>query len=63
MTVQVELVEEHQNAVQVKMQEQEALRLDAEKYTEERKEFWRLALLAMLGLIAAEWWVYSRRVA
>jgi hypothetical protein len=31
--------------------------------TEERKEFWRLALLAMLGLIAAEWWVYSRRVA
>ena len=30
---------------------------------EQRQEFWRWALIAMLGLIAAEWWVYSRRVA
>lgn len=30
---------------------------------EQRQELWRWALLAMLGLIAAEWWVYSRRVA
>ena len=30
---------------------------------EQRQDFWRLALIAMLGLIAAEWWVYSRRVA
>lgn len=30
---------------------------------ERRQEFWRWALLAMLGLIAAEWWIYSRRVA
>lgn len=30
---------------------------------EERKEYWRLALLCMLGLLAAEWWVYTRRVA
>jgi len=29
---------------------------------EQRQDFWRLALIAMLGLIAAEWWVYSRRV-
>ncbi|MDA7873532.1 BatA and WFA domain-containing protein [Rhodopirellula sp.] len=29
----------------------------------QRKEFWRWALIAMLGLIATEWWVYSRRVA
>ena len=29
---------------------------------EARHEYWRLALLAMLGLIAAEWWVYSKRV-
>ena len=31
--------------------------------SEERKEYWRLALMAMLGLLAVEWWVYSRRVA
>ena len=30
---------------------------------EQRQEFWRWALIAMLGLIAAEWLVYSRRVA
>ena len=30
---------------------------------EQRQEFWRWALIAMLGLIAAEWWVYTRRVA
>jgi hypothetical protein len=30
---------------------------------EKRQEYWRLALLAMLGLLAAEWWVYARRVA
>ena len=29
----------------------------------QRKELWRWALMAMLGLIATEWWVYSRRVA
>lgn len=30
---------------------------------EQRQEFWRWALIGMLGLIAAEWWVYSRRMA
>jgi hypothetical protein len=30
---------------------------------EKREEYWRLALLAMLGLLAAEWWVYTKRVA
>ena len=30
---------------------------------ERRSEYWRWALIAMLGLIAAEWWVYTRRVA
>jgi hypothetical protein len=30
---------------------------------EQRIEYWRWALITMLGLIAAEWWVYSRRVA
>lgn len=30
---------------------------------EERKEYWRWALICMLGLLAAEWWVYSKRVA
>lgn len=30
---------------------------------DQRQEFWRWALIAMLGLIAAEWWVYTRRVA
>lgn len=30
---------------------------------DQRQELWRWALLGMLGLIAAEWWVYSRRVA
>lgn len=30
---------------------------------EERREFWRWALLGMLGLLAAEWWVYAKRVA
>ncbi len=30
---------------------------------EQRKEYWRWALLAMLGLLATEWWVYTKRVA
>jgi hypothetical protein len=30
---------------------------------EDRKEYWRWLLLGMLGLLATEWWVYSRRVA
>jgi len=30
---------------------------------EQRKEYWRWALIAMLGLLATEWWVYARRVA
>ncbi|MDE0865518.1 MAG: BatA and WFA domain-containing protein [Rubripirellula sp.] len=30
---------------------------------DQRIEYWRWALITMLGLIAAEWWVYSRRVA
>lgn len=30
---------------------------------EQRYEYWRLALLAVLALLAAEWWIYSRRVA
>ena len=34
-----------------------------ESSVEKRQEFWRWALIAMLGLIAAEWYVYSRRVA
>lgn len=29
---------------------------------EKRREYWRWALITMLGLLAAEWWVYSRRV-
>ncbi|MGI9473266.1 MAG: vWA domain-containing protein [Rubripirellula sp.] len=29
---------------------------------EKRREYWRWALITMLGLIAAEWWVYSKRV-
>lgn len=29
---------------------------------EQRREFWRLALIAMLGLLAVEWWIYARRV-
>jgi hypothetical protein len=35
----------------------------AEGGVEERREFWRWALLGMLGLLAAEWWVFARRVA
>lgn len=27
-----------------------------------RREFWRWLLIGMLGLLVAEWWVYSRRV-
>ena len=30
--------------------------------SERRYEYWRWALLGMLGLIAGEWWVYSRRI-
>ena len=30
---------------------------------EQRKEYWRWALIAMLGLLAAEWWVYTKRLA
>jgi hypothetical protein len=30
---------------------------------ERRKEYWRWALLAMLGLLATEWWIYTKRVA
>ncbi len=30
---------------------------------EQRVEYWRWALLAMLAMLVAEWWVYSRRVA
>lgn len=29
---------------------------------EQRREYWRWALLAMLGLLATEWWIYTRRV-
>lgn len=28
----------------------------------QRREFWRWLLLAMLGVLAVEWWAYSRRV-
>ena len=37
--------------------------ISADTTIDQRQEFWRWALMAMLGLIAAEWWVYSRRVA
>ncbi len=30
---------------------------------EKRREYWRWALMSMLGLLAAEWWVYTKRVA
>ncbi|MDF1844003.1 MAG: BatA and WFA domain-containing protein [Rubripirellula sp.] len=30
---------------------------------EERKDYWRWALVAMLGVLAAEWWLYVKRVA
>ncbi len=30
---------------------------------EQRKEYWRWALMAMLGVLATEWWVYTKRVA
>ncbi|MGB7326851.1 MAG: BatA and WFA domain-containing protein [Rubripirellula sp.] len=30
---------------------------------EQRREYWRLALMCVLGVLAAEWWVFSRRVA
>ncbi|QDT06495.1 hypothetical protein K227x_49050 [Rubripirellula lacrimiformis] len=30
---------------------------------ERRHEYWRWALLGVLGLLATEWWVFSRRVA
>ncbi|KAA1258336.1 hypothetical protein LF1_08530 [Rubripirellula obstinata] len=29
---------------------------------ESRNEYWRILLVAMLGVLATEWWVYSRRV-
>lgn len=29
---------------------------------EKRQEYWRLALIVMLGLLAAEWWIYNKRV-
>ncbi|TWU60405.1 hypothetical protein Poly51_06810 [Rubripirellula tenax] len=29
---------------------------------EQRREYWRWALMGVLGLLAAEWWVFSRRV-
>ena len=35
----------------------------AEGGVEQRREFWRLALVGMLGLLAIEWWVYAKRVA
>ena len=35
----------------------------AEGGVEERREFWRWALIVMLGLLAAEWWVFAKRVA
>jgi Aerotolerance regulator N-terminal/von Willebrand factor type A domain/UvrB interaction domain len=34
----------------------------AEGGVEKRREYWRLALLIMLGLLATEWWVYTKRV-
>ena len=30
---------------------------------ERRQEYWRWVLLAMLALIALEWWLYARRIA
>ena len=37
--------------------------VDAEQTTvQQRKEYWRWLLLGALGMIAAEWFVYSRRV-
>lgn len=30
---------------------------------EQRQEYWRWLLVGMLGLLAAEWWVYAKRVA
>ncbi|TWU49750.1 vWA domain-containing protein [Rubripirellula reticaptiva] len=30
---------------------------------EQRREYWRWALMGVLGVLAAEWWVFSRRVA
>ena len=29
---------------------------------ENRNEYWRILLIAMLGVLATEWWIYSRRV-
>jgi hypothetical protein len=29
---------------------------------ESRSEYWRILLIAMLGILATEWWIYSRRV-
>lgn len=31
--------------------------------SESRREFWRLLLLAMLGVLSLEWWYYGRRLA
>lgn len=30
---------------------------------EQRREYWRWLLLAMLGMLGVEWWLYTRRVA
>ena len=30
---------------------------------ERRKEYWRWLLVAMLGMLAVEWWLYAKRVA
>lgn len=30
---------------------------------EQRVEYWRIVLLAMLAMLVAEWWIYARRVA
>jgi hypothetical protein len=35
----------------------------AQARSESRREFWRLLLLAMLGVLSLEWWYYGRRLA
>ena len=30
---------------------------------ETRKEYWRWVLIAALGIVATEWWIYNRRIA
>jgi len=34
----------------------------SERGLEQRKEYWRWALIGMLGLLATEWWLYTRRL-